>query len=686
MTGRLTTSAVLEELRQRLAAGYSLLYLQTHEEHRWETLLAELLLESERGLVTWSLTQGLQPWLDDHPAPQSCPEMLSALWRYPPDHVFLLKDFHMVWNDPRVVRQLRELSGPLAERRQAIWMLGPTTDVPLELEKQVVRLLLPLPDYHDFRGALDELLSHPDYHAHTLSAEDQDRLIHAVLGLTLEEGVKAWRRVLQGTGQLTAAGLSVLIAEKRTLATASRWLQFHDLDAGVDDVGGLDELKLWLQRRALAYSPKAREQGIPLPRGVLLLGVQGCGKSLTARAVARLLSFPLIRLDISHLLSAQRGESERNLREVLQLVESIAPAVLWLDEMEKGFAGLEGDSFSDATMARLVGSFLMWMQEHQQPVFVVATANSVQNLPPEMLRRGRFDELFFIDLPNFAERLQILSIHLRKRGWKPERFHLEPLAEHTEGYSGAELEQVVSAAIIEAFGRGELLQDEHLDRARRHLVPLSKTMEDQIFALRQWAQDRCRRATSDNRVSQMLEAERRYTASEEAAPQAELPAWAALAQAGQVKAALVEFVHQQHDVLFPQLVTAFAPYAPTQGEFGLALRAHPQAVIWLGMSQELCEWLIDLISTRRLYLHPCDAARYPSLGSGWKWPTLTAPPDEKLTRPHWLPCSLRTSPHPQHTPRLLRLGRIKPVSSADTSSREPPPPALSSADKLPHSR
>jgi len=669
-----TTESLLDDLRARIEAGYPLLFLRTWEEERWERLLADLLLEMERGVVVWSRTTGLQPPPDAQPARTlTGAALLDLLERYPQDHVFLLKDFHPDLNDPAVIRRLRDLAIALPERRQTLLFLDPVAHVPLELEKDAIILGLPLPQYDDFRGELDSVLTSLRGEQPTLelSPEDEDRLIKAVLGLTLSEGRKAWLRALRGQNGLTEQALAALISEKRALASASDLLEFYDLDAGVEDVGGLDELKEWLRRRALAYSPRAREQGIPLPKGALLLGVQGCGKSLTARATARLLSFPLIRLDISNVLSGQRGESEKNLRDVLHLVESIAPAVLWLDELEKGFAGLEGDSFNDATMARIVGSFLLWMQEQSKPIFVVATANSVTNLPPEMLRRGRFDELFFIDLPNYAERLQILKIHLTKKGWKPERFRLDILAEKTDGYSGAELEQVVAAAIIDAFGRGQVLTDDDLDRSRRHLVPLSKTMEDKIFALRQWAQDRCRRATSDNRVAQMLDMEQRQGFLDDAEQESEnVPPWAALAQAGQLKAAIVEYVRTSGEVLFPQLVDDLSKYVDVTGDIGLAPRSNGNTVLWVGMSQELCELIMDLVSSRRIYIHPADPERYRRIQRGLRLPLLGEPTDEKLPRPKWLPASLRTGPHPVHAARLAKLGRIKVAGLRDEASVE----------------
>ncbi len=684
----MNTEAVLADLRSRIQAGYPLLFLKTWEEDRWERELADLVLELERGLVTWTITQGLQPPVsgDEYEAP-SAQLLVSQMARFPAEHVFLVKDFHPYLGDPLIVRQLRDALPTLVAQRKTILFFGSITAVPVELVKDAVKLELPLPAYEDLRDEFDLALAelrgagdgsspHPSplptepgrgdkAIVIELSVDDEDRLIKAVMGLTAQEARKAWRRALHGRSELSDEVFTTLIAEKRTLASGSDFLEFYDLDEGVGDIGGLDQLKDWLSQRALAYTPRAREQGVPLPKGMLLLGVQGCGKSLTARATARLLSFPLIRLDIGTLLSNQRGESERNLRSVLHLVESIAPAVLWLDEMEKGFAGVEGDAGGgpDPTMLRLVGTFLTWMAEIQKPVFTVATANSVENLPPEMLRRGRFDELFFVDLPNFDERKHIIGIHLRKRGWKPEKFDIDDLAQRSDGFSGAELEQIIVTALIDAFGQGHVLSYEDLERAWRSTVPLSKTMEDKIFALRNWAQDRTRRATSDSRVTAMLEAEQRNDSL--VIPdddEDELPAWAQLASAGQLKAALVEYVRGDGDVLFASLQDALAPYMEVVGDYGLAARSNPNTVLWTGLSQPLCELIVELVSSKRLYVHPTDAERYKSMQKGLRLPVLKEPTDESLPRASWLPSSLRCAPHPVHSARLARIGRMKLAS------------------------
>jgi hypothetical protein len=662
------TEIVLTDIRSRVEAGYPLLFLKTSEEERWERELAELALEIERGLVTWTITRGLQPPISNESFESpSAGRLLEQLGSYPEDHLFLVKDFHPYLSDPVILRRIRDLLPELAAQRKTLLIFGPVAVVPLELEKDAIKVDLPLPDYDDLRQEFDqtvaEMRSSHDSRIE-LSSDDEDRLIKAVMGLTSVEAHKAWMRALHGRNALCDEVFTMLIAEKRTLASGSDFLEFYDLEENVNDIGGLDQLKDWLRKRVEAYSPRAREQGIPLPKGMLLLGVQGCGKSLTARATARLLSFPLIRLDIATLLGAQRGESEKNMRNVLNLVESISPAVLWLDEIEKGFAGVESDGAGagDATMQRLVGTFLTWMAEIKKPIFVVATANSVENLPPEMLRRGRFDELFFVDLPNFDERKNVLGIHLKKRGWKTEQFDLDDIARRSDGFSGAELEQIVVTALIEAFGNGRVLSHEDLERAWRTTVPLSVTMEDKIFALRNWAQDRCRRATSDSRVTSMLDAEQRNDSikipldENEFAP---LPPWAQLAAAGQLKAGIIEFVRGSGDPLFPELVEAMQTYMEVAGDQGLAVRSNPNTVLWAGISQSLCEMICELVASKRLYIHPADVERYKAIQKGIRLPVLKEPTDEKLPRAAWLPSSLRTAPHRIHAARLSRIGRMK---------------------------
>lgn len=507
------TSDVLSDLQTRIQAHYGVLILTTFEEERWEQELANLALDARLGLVTWSATTGYQPPLDPMTPQSRDPVMvLNEISKYPIDHVFLLKDFHHYLNSPVVIRKLRDLSGTLSAENKTLLLMSPEVTVPLDLERDVLQIELPLPDIDDLQAVLTDVLRTHESNSgrqFAINDEERERLLKTVVGLTSREAGKALTRALTDRNQLSDDVFAALISEKRILLRGSDLLEFFDLSEGVKDIGGLDGLKDWLASRASAYSLKARKQGLPLPKGVLLLGVQGCGKSLTARATARLLSFPLVRLDFAALLSADRGSSERNLRDVLRTIETVAPTVLWLDEVEKAFSGVSTDGGGDGTLTRLFGTFLTWLQDHGKPIFVIATANSVASLPPEMLRRGRFDELFFINLPNYHERRDILKIHLTKRKLRLNEHDLNELSNKTEGYSGAELEQVVISAIFQAYTEGRPVSREDLLTAQEQTVPLSVTMEEKIFELREWARTRCRPATPDSRVMQMLEEESR---------------------------------------------------------------------------------------------------------------------------------------------------------------------------------
>ena len=262
-------------------------------------------------------------------------------------------------------------------------------------------------------------------------------------------------------------------------------------------VGGLDELKKWLSKRGKAFTPEAREFGLPEPRGILLLGIPGCGKSLTAKAISSMWQLPLLKLDVGKVFSSLVGSSEENVRRAIQTAESIAPSILWLDEMEKGFSGLSSSGQTDGgTTARVFGTFLTWLQEKKTPVFVVATCNSVSQLPPELLRKGRFDEIFFVDLPSKAERKEIFKIHLEKRHRDAKNFNLEKLADSAIGFSGSEIEEIIVSALYDAFDDGKEITQQYIENSVSSMIPLSKTMEDGIKQTREWAKIRAKKASS----------------------------------------------------------------------------------------------------------------------------------------------------------------------------------------------
>lgn len=658
----MTTADALDDLRSRILSQYVILVLQTYEEQRWEDELADLALELEQGLVVWSVTAGPQPALrsDGNGRPDTL-AFLDEIADYPPDHLFLLKDLHPQLADPNVVRKLRDMIPLLRQQNKTLLLMGPVDVVPLELLKDVTTIELPLPGLEEMREQLRAAIEERNGSGSLqVDARQEEHLVNAVLGLTAQEARKALFRALQGRDEIDDQVYADLVAEKRHMVQGSDLLEFFDLEEGIEDIGGLEGLKEWIDQRAEAFSVDAQERGISNPKGVLLVGVQGCGKSLSAKAIARLLGFPLVRLDLSTLLEAQRGSSEQNLRDVLKLMEMIAPSVLWMEEIDKAFAGFADEAGTDATMARIVGRFLTWLQEHTDPVFVVATANNVSHLPPELLRRGRFDEMFFVDLPNYYERQAIFKIHLQKRGWKPEKFDIDDLATRTEGYSGAEIETIVNSAVIESYSQGRMLTQEDLLEAKDLTVPLSVTMEDQIFALREWSRTRCRAATPDSRVIQVMEEEERRGESMTAdGAGAELKhKWAELAEHGQLEAAFIEYIRYRESASFNQLEEDFADYMPTEGDFGLVLRHDTRVVIWTRMSRELADMVSKFISGKRVYLHPTAIASY---GEGRKinLPVLDELPDEKLEKPAWLPTSLKLIPPVQGSGRFSRLARIR---------------------------
>jgi len=655
----MTTSDTLDDLRRRISAGYPVLLLKTYEEQRWENELADLSLEMERGLVTWSLTAGSQPAIGTATQTNDPVEFLQSIATdYPEDHLFLLKDFHFPIAHPEVVRKMRDLIPELKAKNKTLLIVSPVDDLPIELSKDVSVIDMPLPGPDEIRGILTSLYA-DDPEAFTLppTEKEEDHLIKAVLGLTAAEARNAFSQTLRNRDQINSDTYAELVSEKRRMVQGSNLLEFFDLDEGIDDIGGLDGLKQWVQERSEAFTTDAQSRGISNPKGVLLAGVQGCGKSLSAKAIARQLGFPLVRMDLGSLLESARGSSEQNLRDVLKLMETIAPSVLWLEEIDKAFAGFNDESSTDATMARIVGRFLTWLQEHTAPVFVVATANNISSLPPEMLRRGRFDEVFFVDLPTFYERKSIFSIHLQRRNWSPDKFDIEELSNDTSGFSGAEIEQIVNSAIIESFADQRMLTMKDLHVARERTVPLSVTMEDEIFSLREWARTRCRPATLDNRVMAIMDEEERRGE----APQPEslkIPKWIQLAEHGQFPSAMIEYIRFKDHVTWDALLHDLGAYMETSGEYGLVLKSDPKIVIWTRMSREMADMVSNFIAGKRLYLHCVDDKPYQEVDHP-ALPMIYKLPEQRIDRPVFIPTTMRLLPPITGSGRFGRLARIK---------------------------
>ncbi len=486
---------VFDELSVSLRARYPYLYLLTWEEERAERGVAEVAAELDRPFLTWSSTTGLvHPEEGIVEGTRDPMALLDDLAGRPGPGVAMLRDFHACIEDPQIVRRLRDLRGPFGEQGWGLVFVSPHATVPSELEKDVAVLDLPLPGLAEVAKLFHALLRGEKQH---IELDLFERYVKASLGLTEQEIKRLYSKVLLRHGSFTEEQLGEIIAEKRQIIRRAQYLEFHDLGLDMADVGGMDNLKDWLNSRAESFSQKARKYGLPQPKGLFLLGVQGCGKSLTAKAIAHLWKVPLLRLDVAALIMG-KGAAEEGMRRTIALAESMAPAILWVDEIEKAFAGVDG-SGAGAGAARVFGSFITWLQEKQAPVFVVATANDVRHMPPELLRKGRFDEIFWVDLPNIHEREQIFEIHLKRRRRDPGKFDTWKLAEASERFSGAEIEQAIIDGMFDAFGKDREVETADVLRSLRATVPLAVTMDQSIKELKEWARDRTRPATYDSR-------------------------------------------------------------------------------------------------------------------------------------------------------------------------------------------
>ena len=492
--------AFIEEVDELIRARYPMIYIVTWEEDRARQLLHTIALKQRKAIFEWSITEGLRR-LDgqrDYKEPGTVKrtpmEVLNEILQTEAEAIYTLKDFHNYIEAPEVVRQLRDLSDILRRTRKTIVFLSPQLKLPADLEKSVTILDMPLPDYAEFRVLLTEKVIGPSRAYKTnLSPPEQDKMIKAALGLTFTEAENAFAKAIVRDGKLSADDIDIIMAEKRQIIRKTEVLEYYEVNESVAGVGGMDLLKDWLRKRVRAFGEEAREYGLPQPKGILLMGVQGCGKSLVAKTIASAWQLPLLRLDMSRIYAEYMGSSEQNMRRAMKISESIAPVVLWIDEIEKAFSGAAGSGDRDGgTAARVLGMFLTWVQEKTAPVFIVATANDVSRLPPELLRKGRLDEIFFVDLPSCGERLEIFEIHLRKFERPPGDFDLAAAAAASEGFSGAEIEQAIVSALHDSFFEDRELETRDILHAIEEAVPLSTTMREKIEQQRRWSIDRAR--------------------------------------------------------------------------------------------------------------------------------------------------------------------------------------------------
>lgn len=490
----------MDDLRLLVQSRYPILYVETYDEERMAGLLARVARQLGLPFFSWSVTRGLQGEGPAAPLAATAPvrrpeELLATVRTRGGPALYLLRDFHPYLGDPAIVRALRELAQEADGQLLTLVLCSPALELPIELRKVAARYRLELPGEEELRQSIVDTFremrrSRPLRYG--LNEGELRELAQSLRGLTLSEVRRLVARCTLDDGALDAADLPRALAAKREEIEQGGILELWPLDGDeAGPLGGLGRLKDWLRRSRAGFSERARELGLPPPRGVLLVGVQGCGKSLAAKAIAREWGLPLARLDPGRLLDKYVGESEHNLRIALSSAAAMAPLVLWIDEIEKVFPAT-GPAEADAGLGRrLFGGLLTWLQERRDAVFVAATANDLHALPPELLRKGRFDEVFFVDLPGAAERAEIFAIHLRRRRQEPERFDLEALARQAQGLSGAEIEQTVVAALYGLLAEGgDRLTMERLEDEIDEAVPLSRSHREQVEALRAFCRER----------------------------------------------------------------------------------------------------------------------------------------------------------------------------------------------------
>jgi SpoVK/Ycf46/Vps4 family AAA+-type ATPase len=411
------------------------------------------------------------------------------------DGVFILKDFHRHMEDAVIVRRLRDVGQKFSANRRTVVITAPAITIPPELTSLVEYLEIPLPNQQRLHQIIEETFARMSQSytlKRKLDAVGLDAMAGNLLGLTEEEAERAVSQALVARYALSPEAVTDVLEAKKELLRHSGMLQFVDVSETMASIGGLENLKRWLAQRRGAWDEAARAFGLEPPRGMVVLGVQGCGKSMCARAVAGEWKLPLVKFDSSAVFDKYIGETEKRIQKVFQVAESLSPCVLWIDELEKVFAGSGPDSASvDAGVSsRILAAFLSWMQDRKAPVFVAATCNNVTALPPELIRKGRFDELFFVDLPNQAERKAILAIQLARRKHNPAEFDLEQIARAADGYSGAEIDAALQSAMYRSFADKQALATQSLLQALAVTVPLSTTRAEEIEALREWARSR----------------------------------------------------------------------------------------------------------------------------------------------------------------------------------------------------
>ncbi|AHJ29420.1 AAA family ATPase [Nodularia spumigena CS-584] len=490
-----------EEFKLLLRARYPLIYIPTYEEERVETAIREEAAnQGNRPVYTWDFVDGYQGNPNDAGFGKRNPlQALEFVEKLPASApaVLILRDYHRFLEDVAIARKLRNLARLLKSQPKNLVLLSPRIAIPDDLTEVLTVVEFPLPAAPEIKTEVERLLQSTGQNS--LSGKILDDLVRSCQGLSMERIRRVLARAIASHGELQPEDVDLVLEEKRQTIRQTQILDFYPATQRISDIGGLDNLKDWLLRRGGSFTDKARQYGLPHPRGLMLLGIQGTGKSLTAKAIAHHWHLPLLRLDVGRLFGGLVGESESRTRQMIQVAEALAPCVLWIDEIDKGFSGLgaKGDA---GTASRVFGTFITWLAEKTSPVFVVSTANDIQALPPEMLRKGRFDEIFFVGLPTQDERKAIFNVHLsRLRPHNLKSYDIDRLAYETPDFSGAEIEQTLIEAMHIGFSQNRDFANDDILEAASQIIPLARTAVEQIQQLQEWAASgRARLASKHN--------------------------------------------------------------------------------------------------------------------------------------------------------------------------------------------
>lgn len=523
-----------EKFVNMVNAGFPYLYIPTYEEQRAQSQIEEIIhrsgaIKTERELYYWTQTEGLVKIPKEKDAPLSVIngtkepiKALESIEKADVPGMYVFKDIHVFFGSERgthadfvLVRKFRDVLQSLQVGRKNIVFLSPKLVIPCEMEKEISVIDFDLPTEEEVRKLLDNLTDGFSSEQVTLDENEKQKLVKAALGLTMQEAENAFCRAIVSLKGLHKGALEIIHDEKNQVVKKTGVLEFVNSNLGIDDIGGLENLKNWLIKRNNTWSEQSKLYNLPAPKGLLITGVPGCGKSLTAKAMSAIWGLPLLKLDMGRIFGGIVGSSEENMRKAISTAEAVAPSILWVDEIEKGLSGVTKAGGGDSgTSTRVFGTFLTWLQDKDKPVFVIATANDISALPPELLRKGRFDEIFFVDLPTYAERQKIFKVHIQKKIANSPIAHeitasdevAARLASISEGFTGSEIEQVVISALFEAFYRNRGLKEEDIVKAINETVPLAKTQAEQIASIREWAKERAVLATAQSDREYLSEA------------------------------------------------------------------------------------------------------------------------------------------------------------------------------------